>query len=62
MAGGLIPTAKTFFLCDDVVGNPTTGKPMVVNLMGYGAGAERRVVPVPAAKGLPVRLAARRAR
>lgn len=28
----LLPIAKPFLLCDDVIGNPLTGKPHVVNL------------------------------
>lgn len=48
MAGGLIPTAKRFFICDDVVGNPATGKPMIVNLWD--------TVRVPVGQSFPFRL------
>lgn len=31
MAFSLLPVAKPFLLCDDVIANPTTGKPHIVN-------------------------------
>jgi hypothetical protein len=32
MAGSLKPVLKGVYVCDDVVGNPVGGKPMIVNL------------------------------
>lgn len=32
MAGAILPVVKGIYVCDDVVGNPDGGKPMVVNL------------------------------
>jgi hypothetical protein len=32
MAGALRPVLKGVYVCDDVIGNPVGGKPMVVNL------------------------------
>ena len=32
MSFSLLPVAKPFLLCDDVIANPTTGKPHIVNL------------------------------
>jgi hypothetical protein len=32
MAGAIRPVLKGVYVCDDVVGNPAGGKPMVVNL------------------------------
>lgn len=32
MAGALAPVLKGVYICDDVIGNPVGGKPMIVNL------------------------------
>jgi hypothetical protein len=32
MTGALMPVLKGIYVCDDVVGNPAGGKPMIVNL------------------------------
>jgi hypothetical protein len=32
MAGSIKPIVKGIYVCDDVVGNPVGGKPMIVNL------------------------------
>ena len=45
----IVPIAKQFLLCDDVVGNPLTGKPQIVNLW--------EAVRVPVGAAWPYRLA-----
>jgi hypothetical protein len=48
MAGSLRPVLKGVYVCDDVVGNPVGGKPMIVNLWN--------AVRVPAGAAMPYTL------
>lgn len=48
MAGALPPVLKGVYVCDDVVGNPVGGKPMIVNLWN--------TLRVPAGASLPYTL------
>jgi hypothetical protein len=50
MAGSLSPILKGVYVCDDVVGNPVGGKPMIVNLWDTRWVAITEVFPVRIAK------------
>jgi hypothetical protein len=50
MAGLLLPILKGVYVCDDVVGNPVGGKPMVVNLWDTRWVPATETFPVRAAK------------